>query len=137
MESDVCMYVQGAFGVIIRKQETDLYQRLLDYIKNLSVDVSTAVGFRADNKYPALSIHKAGTYRDESDDEDHALVVTIDATVTEFKFFPDQNYEMEAGTWGFSPTDIEPDHRRQILKFCEDFGINKDINVVIWNYVTQ
>lgn len=137
MESDVSVYVQGGFGVIIRKDESELYEKLVGYIKNLSADISTTVDFVAGNKYPALSIHKAGTHIDEMDDEDHAFVVTIDSTVTEFKFFPDRNYEMEPGAWEFSPADIEPEHRRQILKFCEDFGINKDINVVVWNYVTK
>lgn len=136
MQHDVLVYAQAGFGVIIRKQETELYEVLLDYIKNLSAHNDNTVGFVAGNQYPALSIHKAGTYTG-LDDEDHALVVAIDSTVTEFNFSPDRDEEVEAGAWAFDPAEIEPDYRRQILKFCEDFGINKDISVVIWDYVTK
>lgn len=117
--------VYAAYAVVIRKQDGDLYEKLLDYLETKPIST----------EYPFLSVHEAGVYVVGDEDERNSLVVAISSTVQDFDFFTGHSDNPVHGAFEFSSLDVENVEYRELVKFCQDFEVEKPIDMVVWNFV--
>lgn len=119
--------VYAATAVVVRKDDTGPYEKLVEYLERYPIE----------DAFPSLSVHEAGSYVVGDVDDRNCLIVAIDSTVKDFDFFTGNGYDPVFGAFEFSSLKVENDEYRELVKFCQDFELEKPIDMVVWNHVSS